>query len=960
MAASNVRPDRVPRSTYRLQFNAGFRLTDATALVDYDVIDPEIGTETDFRTFAAARHRRGLGLMMDVVPNHMGIDDWHNAWWQDVLANGPSSRWAAYFDIDWSPPKASLQDRILLPFLGDQFGRVLENQELKLVYDDGRFYVTYYDRQFPLAICTTLPMQREVLARVRPELADENPHRMELESIMTAVENLPPRSTRDPQQIHERRREIEVLRRRLATLTSTSVPIHRAMGVVVDDFNGRRGDWHSFDRLEELLANQSYRLCYWRVASDEINYRRFFDINGLAAIRVEDPEVFQAVHAMVVRFHRQGWVDALRIDHPDGLLDPRQYFQDLQAALAASPGLPVAGGEGQEVPVAEQGHSQNVESEQNSSGDGDSGNPVYIVAEKILMRDEELPGDWPICGTTGYDFLNLVNGLFIDRRGAGKLSRIYGNFTGQSPPFRDIVYHAKRTILSTSMASELYVLAGQLERISERHRWWRDFTRSTLHRALTETIACFPVYRTYIHPAVREVREEDRLAIQTAIHIARWRNPALSPAIFDFLAAVLLLEYPQGLGDDDRLSWEQFVLKFQQVTGPVMAKGYEDTAFYRWYPLASLNEVGGDPAATGLSADRFHARMQQQAARWPLSMLATATHDTKRGEDVRTRLDVLSESPEAWEEAVFRWQSLNEGHRSEIEGSPVPDANEEYLLYQTLVGAWPLPQDKAASEEFVERIVAYMAKAMKEAKIHTSWANPNESHEKAVEGFARAVLDEGRSGQFLRDLSVLAGSIAAAGWINSLSQCLLKIAAPGVPDFYQGCELWDFHLVDPDNRRAVDFDHRKRLLAELQARAAVDLPSLAADVLSRWPDERLKMFVTWRALSFRREEPALFLEGQYLPLSAHGPRSDNICGFARQSGDHWAIAVAPRLIYEAASPDLAAWFEGTWLDLPSGAPQHWRNVFTGRDFAAEESGPGKHLDLARLFAQFPIALLRVR
>jgi (1->4)-alpha-D-glucan 1-alpha-D-glucosylmutase len=575
------------------------------------------------------------------------------------------------------------------------------------------------------------------------------------------------------------------------------------------------------------------------------------------------------------------------------------------------------------------------------------------------MRDEELPADWPICGTTGYDFLNLVNGLFVDRRGAGKLVRIYGNFIGQPPSFRDVVYHSKLTILSTSMASELYVLAGQLERISERHRWWRDFTRSTLHRALQETIACFPVYRTYIRPATREVRDDDRHAIQTAIRTARRRNPSLSPAIFDFLASVLLLEYPEGLGDDDRQPWEQFVLEFQQVTGPVMAKGYEDTAFYRWNPLAALNEVGGDPAATGVTTDRFHARVQQQAARWPLSMLATATHDTKRGEDLRARLNVLSEIPEAWEEAVSRWQSLNEAHRGEIEGSPVPDANEEYLLYQTLVGTWPvLPQDETARTEYAPRIAAYMAKAMKEAKIHTSWANPNESYEQAVEAFVRAVLDEGRSRPFLEDLAALVHSIAAAGWINSLAQCVLKIAAPGVPDFYQGCEVWDFHLVDPDNRRAVDFDHRKRLLAELQARAAVDLPGLAAELLSRWPDERLKMFVAWRALGFRRETATLLLEGQYVPLAARGPRGDSICAFARQSSDRWAIAVAPRLDREAAGPGLAAWFDGTRLDLPAGAPRHWRHVFTGRGLAAEEAGSGNQLDLVRLFAQFPVAILQ--
>jgi len=983
---------RTPSATYRLQFNSGLRLEDARQLirylsalgitdlyasplfrarensahgydvVDHAMIDPAIGTEEDFKSLANQLRQRGMGLMLDVVPNHMGIDDVNNAWWWDVLENGPSSPYATFFDIDWSPPKESLKDKVLLPFLGDQYGTVLENQQLQLAYDGERFSIAYFKHRFPVGPASWLTVLRFVLEKISPVLSADHAKRMELESIVTALENLPQCTDRDPAQIQQRQREKEVIRRRLAALYSTSLPIHEALDAAIIEFNGRRGDPHSFDRLEQLLAEQAYRLCYWRVASDEINYRRFFDVNSLAAIRVEDPEVFHAVHAAIVSFVKQGWVTALRIDHPDGLLDPQQYLADLQRLC------------GEAVLAAGDDAARGTSSE------------IYLAVEKILGHDEELPSDWHVCGTTGYDFLNLLNGLFVARRGAYELRNVYARFTGQAASFAEVFYQSRQAILSFSMSSELYMLSGQLVRISEQHRASRDFTRSAIHRALREVIACFPVYRTYVRPTTRQASPEDRRRILTATRSAKRRNPQMSTAYFDFIGSVLLLEHPDGLCEDDRQQRLQFVLKFQQLTGPVMAKGLEDTAFYRWYPLASLNEVGGDPLAPVTSIEQFHRHNSERLAKWPLSMSATSTHDTKRGEDVRARLNVLSEVPEAWADAIARWQTWNMQRKAEIDGVPAPDANEEYLLYQTLIGTWPRePQPPKERDAYVERIMQYMDKALKEAKLHTSWANPDAEYDRATADFVRAVLDKEKSAEFLRDLDAFVRSIADAGWINSLGQCVAKISAPGCPDFYQGTELWDFHLVDPDNRGRVDFGRRCQMLSDVRERAKCRLPELAAELLAAWPDDRIKLFVTWRALEFRREHAELFQRGNYAPLAVKGMRSEQACAFARECDGQWVITVLPRLIVEAcrgtsdvvgkgtperpeynAGPQslfgldgsFTRWWEGTLLQLPPQAPAEWTHVIAGTKFSiATGEDRGRFLDLSQVFRDFPVAVL---
>lgn len=954
---------RHPTATYRLQFSGHLKLTDATALVDYlsalgvsdlyasplfrarqesqhgydvvdhNMIDPEIGSESDLEALAKTLVGQDMGLLMDVVPNHMGIDDVNNAWWQDVLEHGRSSPFARYFDIDWSPPKELSQDRVLLPVLGDQYGNVLERGEMQLVYERQRFRVQYAKRSLPIAARTWPGILKPALEQ-HLALPPDDPGRMELESIVASLAHLPSASEADAEIVRAGRREEEVARRRLAALVESHPQVSTAVATTIAAFNGRAGDPHSFDPLERLLEGQAYRLCYWRVAADEINYRRFFDINELAALRVEDPEVFAAAHAMVLHCLERGWVTGLRIDHPDGLLDPEQYLIDLQSAYR------------QLHPAAESNPLNAA--------------PLYVVVEKILRSDEHLPTAWPTQGTTGYDFLSHVSGLFVDRRNAGRIKSVYAAFTDVQPRFAEIGYQSKRDVLATSMSSELHMLAGKLDRIAGQHRSSRDFTLASLRTVLGETIACFPVYRSYLRPGVRDVGDDDRRWIVAALRTAQRRNPGLSKSLFDFLGSLLLLENAPGLSDNQRADRREFVLRFQQLTGPVTAKGLEDTAAYRAFPLASLNEVGDDPAEFGTSVEQFHRQVAARAERWPHSLLATTTHDTKRSEDVRARIHVLSEIPEVWEQALHHWRSLNRRHKSQLDGSEAPDANEEYLFYQTVVGTWP--HQKMTEDDhgrYVDRIVAYLLKAVREAKLHTSWLSPHEEYETAVEKFVRQTLDANPDNAFPADLAKFQQAIAIPGMYNSLGQTLLKIAAPGVADFYQGTELWDDSLVDPDNRRPVDFSVRQGLLQELQQWSELDLDGLVRDLIEHWPDGRIKLFVTWRGLQFRRRQARLFLEGRYLPLAVEGPRAEHICAFARADNDTWAIAVAPRWMTPLVStgaiiPGPSAW-EETRVLLPAEAPRDWRNLFTGDERRATWAASGA-IPVADLLERFPVAL----
>jgi (1->4)-alpha-D-glucan 1-alpha-D-glucosylmutase len=962
---------RIPVATYRLQLNQAFRFADVQSIVPYfqrlgisdlyaspflkarrgslhgyDVIDhtsinPEIGSDEELAALLEELRRRGMGLVIDVVPNHMGIDDESNRWWWDVLENGPSSPYAKFFDIDWAPPKEDLANKVLLPILGDQYGRVLENGEICLRYEAGAFFIAYYERSFPVAPRSSVAILEPACERVRVQLEAEDPHLVELESIITSLGLLPQRTETEPERVRIRQREKEVAKRRLAALTEVSAAVREAIEQTVTLMNGQRGDPRSFDALEALLAHQAYRLSYWRVATDEINYRRFFDINHLAAIRVEEPEVFEAVHEIIFELLRTGCVAGLRIDHPDGLFDPVHYFAGLQSVCAR--GLPVS--LAQHLPPAGNGY------------------PCYIVVEKILVRDERLRTDWAVHGTTGYEFLNQVNGVFIDPTAERHFHELYSRLLGHPFQFGDIAYQSKKLILDGTMSSELHVLARRLDRISEQHRWSRDFTLFSLQEALAEVIACFPVYRTYIRATSNTVGDEDRHCILTALRTAKRRNPAVSETIFDFIGSVLLLQDPEGLRATEQADRRDFVMRFQQITGPIMAKGIEDTAFYRAYPLVSLNEVGGNPERFGLSIDTFHRQNAERLVNWPHAMLATSTHDTKRSEDVRARINVLSEMPREWERVLQRWQALNRDKKVALDGVEVPDANEEYLLYQTLVGAWPLqPMEEAEHQHFVERIERYMEKALKEAKLHTSWINPNEGYDQGVKHFVREILRPHPDNRFLSDFRLFHERVAEAGMWNSLAQTLLKITLPGVPDFYQGTELWDFSLVDPDNRRPVDFRKRLVFLEELQRRESKGRVSLVRELMAEREDGRIKLYIMSQALAFRRTHRHLFEQGAYYPLTVSSAQRDHVVAFARRVDDQWALVAVPRLLLTlspSAKPPVGKriWKENA-VHLPAGAPTDWQNIFTGEELSASEQGMAdRAIFLYELFRRLPVALL---
>ena len=959
MAAAPRPSVRIPVSTYRLQFNSRFTFKDSRAIVDYlhalgisdcyassylkavpgsphgyDVADPtrlnpDLGTPDDYWAWIGELNAHAMGHVLDLVPNHMGIAKSANPWWLDVLENGPSSRFAPFFDIEWHPVKDELADKVLIPILGDQYGAVLERQELQLAYRDGAFVVRCLDDVLPIAPDTygeVLGLELDAwLAHQARAAGDRDAE--ELQSIITAAEHLPPRSSRDPDDIAIRAREKEVVKRRLNALVERSADVRALIDSTVRRFNGVAGQPRSFDPLDRLLNEQSYRLAHWRVASEEINYRRFFDVNQLAALRMEDPAVFEEVHRFVFELVQRGAATGLRVDHVDGLYAPGDYLERLQARAA---GLL---------------HS-------------DAQRPLFIVVEKILGAGEQLPPEWPVHGTTGYEFAAVVNNVFVDHRNERALDDIYMRFVRERRErlsFDDLAYRCKKLILHETMSGDINSLGHQLNRFSERNRHFRDFTLYSLISTIKEIIACFPVYRTYVTPD-QPVSSHDRRYIGEAVAAAKRRAPRVTSVVFDFVER-LLLKQTAITSTDECDARASFIGKFQQMTGPVAAKGLEDTALYVYNRLLSLNEVGADPTRFGLSPGDVHAWMADRQRRWPLALSATSTHDTKRGEDVRARLNVISEIPGAWKAAVTRWRSVNRRHTTDVRGAQAPDRNEEYLLYQTLIGAWPFDGDVVALRE---RLRAFMMKSLREAKVHTSWLSPDEEYEQAVFRFIDAILDRRQPNRFMQAFLPFQARIAELGIYNSLAQLLIKITAPGVPDFYQGTELWDLTLVDPDNRRPVDYETRRRMLAELTVCTQTEA---ATRLLEHRTDGRVKMFATARALGVRAAMRDVFEQGAYVPLQTAGARRDCLFAFARRGAGATAITCVPRLIAslvpDGSGPPIgsAVWSE-TRIELPdANGTSVFTDVFTGATIDTQQVAGVTTLPAAAVFERFPIALL---
>ena len=979
---------RLPVSTYRLQLHAGFGFRGAQAVVpylaklgitdvycspylrarpgsthgydicDHSVLNPELGSEADYQAFVAELAAQRLGQVLDFVPNHMAVDPVINPWWRDVLEDGPASPFARFFDIDWHPVKPELDGKVLLPILRDHYGLVLERGELRLAFQDGALALRYFEHDLPIDPAQYPRVLRTGLELLQAELPADDAHLVEFLSIVTALEHLPATVETDAGRLAERHREKKVARERLARVVAASPRIRRHIESAITACNGNSGQPQSFDRLDELLEEQPYRLAYWRTAFDEINYRRFFDIQDLAGIRMEEPEVFDATHKLILQLIREGHVTGLRLDHLDGLFDPAGYVEGLQEAILQEWASSLAPAEYTKEEWREQVRAWR------------KGEPsvaersFYIVAEKILSGREILPESWPIHGTSGYDFLNDLNRLFVEAENAGAMKRVYERFTRQTLPFADVVYECKKLISGTALASELMVLAHALNRLSEGNRRARDFTLNSLLIAIREAVACFPVYRAYVSSA--GVTESDRQMIETALARARRRNPAMEPSVFDFLRRVLLPgDNAEEVPPEEVRQRLDFAMKFQQYTGPVQAKGLEDTAFYRYNRLLSLNEVGGDPQRFGGVPAQFHEANRQRLRRWPSALLATATHDTKRGEDARARLNVLSEVPHEWRRALFQWRRINAGNHASVDGEPAPDANDEYLFCQALLGAWPAePEVRSAPGDLVERLRHYMLKAVKEAKVHTSWINPHEGYDRAVADFVDKTLTGRRAVNFLKSFLPFQQRIARLGMVNSLAQLVLKVVCPGVPDFYQGTELWDLSLVDPDNRRPVDFGRRQRLLADLEPALCQASPRPAGDVtelLQHWPDGRIKLLVTACGLQLRRRMAEVFLQGEYLPLEATGEQAKHVIGVARRLEEQVVIAIVPRLTASLAATDLPlgpnTW-QGTRLALPAGIRTTlFRNVITHERVQPVPESGQVGIQAGDALATCPVALL---
>ncbi|OGQ94259.1 MAG: malto-oligosyltrehalose synthase [Deltaproteobacteria bacterium RIFOXYD12_FULL_57_12] len=924
----------IPLATYRIQFNPGFGFKKARGIIPYlaelgistvyaspvfkaqkgsshgyDIVDsnqinPELGGRADFDGLLMEVRRAGMSWVQDIVPNHMAVDS-ENTMLMDVLEHGPSSRYFRFFDINWDHPYDGLKGRLLVPCLGKFFGVALENGEITLHYDQHGFTIHYYDHIFPLKIESYAQILTLRSPTLETTLCSDHPDIIKLLGLLYVLNTI---SSRQPS--GERYDQVNFIKVMLWELYSRNKAIRTFLDRNIKLCNGQAGLPESMQSLEKLLLEQFFRLAFWKVATEEINYRRFFNINKLISLRMEDSAVLAHTHSLIFELIRQKEIAGLRIDHVDGLYDPTSYLRNIRKKVR----------------------------------------DIYLVVEKILAPEEELPSSWPVQGTTGYDFMNFVNGLFCDQRHAKAFDRIYGRFVGPAVPYPELVFAKKKWVAEKHMAGDVDNLAMLMKNIFIRHRHGSDITLQGLRRAISDLLAYFPVYRTYMSSEFS--RPEDRGFIRQAIQRTMERNPDLSYEL-GFIENLLCLNIPEHLSREERAEWLHLVMRFQQFTGPLMAKGFEDTVLYIANRLISLNEVGSEPQRFGVSLDSFHRFNSRRLEHHPNSMNATATHDTKRGEDVRARINVLSELHGEWEKMLKIWHRTNRKIRQHLDGRAVPEANDEYFLYQTLLGSFPLGD--GISQDYLQRMKDYLVKATREAKMYSNWLRPNTAYESAFLAFFEKICVPGENNPFLASFLPFQKKVALYGVWNSLAQTLLKITAPGVPDFYQGTELWDFSLVDPDNRRPVNFERRARLLAEIKNRQH-DLSDFLTELLATREDGRIKLFLIHRALIARKKNADLFQKGVYIPLKTHGLWHNHLIAFARRDQKSLAITITPRFLTGMIDVQTCPLGEQVWKDthlvLPTDSPHIFRNAITGDKISAK-----KKLFCAEIFSRFPVALL---
>jgi (1->4)-alpha-D-glucan 1-alpha-D-glucosylmutase len=931
---------KIPTATYRLQFTPEFGFGRARAALPYlhelgisdiyaspifharagsahgyDVVDsnrvnPELGSNEEFEALVDAARQCQLGWVQDIVPNHMAYDS-QNRLLMDVLENGPASPYADFFDIEWNHPYESMKGKVLAPFLGRFYGECLEDGEITLHYDDSGLTVRYYSLQLPVNIEAYSEVLTDDLVGLRKQLGASHLDYIKLLGVLYALKNLAP-----SQESAERADQVIFVKRLLWDLYSSNNGIKRHLDKNLAKYNGTKGRPETFNQLDRLLAQQWYRLSFWKVAAEELDYRRFFNINELISLRMEDEKVYRHTHALTLDLVRAGKLTGLRVDHIDGLYDPLSYLSRLR-------------------------HDAGV---------------VYLTVEKILNVDEELPPEWPVEGTTGYEFLNYLNGIFCAHEQSRQFSQIYSRFTGIETSCAMLTVEKKRLIIGKYMAGDIEALAFLLKSISSRDRHAADVTLYGLKRALVEVLAFFPVYRSYVSHDQYSVR--DRHWLTMAVERAHAANPGLLLEL-NFIKRFLLLDFDEHHSEESKYQWTHFVMRFQQLSGPLMAKGLEDTTFYVFNRLLSLNDVGGDPDRFGVSVVEFHEFLQRRQERWPHAMNATATHDTKRGEDARARINVLSELPDEWEGQLRSWGRINRTKKIRVKGAHAPDRNDEYFLYQTLIGAYPVSGQH--DESFLARLKAYLVKAVREAKVHTEWLKPDLAYEEAYLNFAESILALSDNNRFLAEFLPFVNNIARGGMLNSLAQTMVKMTAPGVPDIFQGSELWDLSFVDPDNRRPVNYSARASWLEELNAAQSKDRLGLLEELLSHWQDGRVKLYLISRLLGFRRAHAELFNAGDYIPLNAVGAMDEQVCAFARRLGRVWAIAVVPRLVgriaYRSGAPLGKELWGETALDLPAEAPRRWVDVISGESIEGAPMAASNLLSLASVFKHFPVALI---